>query len=224
MLVVKHIPARNCILSNRIVVHFNDHVCTCVALEHTSMRNSNVKRRRYVNEKGEHNLMLNAIVFKYDGQVNFSVSEYQGRSSQMLIVLNKYDWMKNNIEEYKQGDPIGRFEHTRNIHVEFTWQVGAKDASIMIHYEMNPYYPYDKFKNRFPTIEPIYAEHRNAFKYNFNRAIEDSKYWKTANTTLALARSSCKDFVNITYNDFQNWFFDAFDEAYNLINNILKSE
>lgn len=169
-------------------------------------------------------LMLSTIVFKYDGQVNFLISEYHGRSSQMLILLNKDDWMKNNIEEYKQGDPISRFEHTRNIHVEFTWQVGAKDASIMIHYETNPYYPYDKFREKYPTIEPIYAEHRKAFKDNFNRAIEDSKYWKKANTTLALARSSCKDFVNITYNDFQNWFLDVFDEAYTLINNILKSE
>lgn len=35
-------------------IHFKEHVCTCVAIEHTSMRNSNVKRRRYVNGKGEH--------------------------------------------------------------------------------------------------------------------------------------------------------------------------
>ena len=35
-------------------VRFKDNVCTCVALEHTSMRYSNVKRRRYVNNSGEH--------------------------------------------------------------------------------------------------------------------------------------------------------------------------
>jgi uracil-DNA glycosylase len=35
-------------------VHFKGHICSCVALEHTSMRNSNVKRRRYKNSKGEY--------------------------------------------------------------------------------------------------------------------------------------------------------------------------
>jgi hypothetical protein len=35
-------------------IRFRNHVCTCVALEHTSLRHLNVKRRRYVNETGEH--------------------------------------------------------------------------------------------------------------------------------------------------------------------------
>ncbi len=33
-------------------VKFNNHTCTCIALEHPSMRNSNVKRRVYDNYKG----------------------------------------------------------------------------------------------------------------------------------------------------------------------------
>ena len=33
-------------------VKFNNHTCTCIALEHPSMRNSNVKRRVYGNYKG----------------------------------------------------------------------------------------------------------------------------------------------------------------------------
>lgn len=33
-------------------VKFNNHPCTCIALEHPSMRNSNVKRRVYGNYKG----------------------------------------------------------------------------------------------------------------------------------------------------------------------------
>lgn len=33
-------------------IYFNDHICCCVALEHTSMRNSNVKRREYGEYKG----------------------------------------------------------------------------------------------------------------------------------------------------------------------------
>lgn len=33
-------------------INFNGHVCRCVALEHTSMRNSNVKRRMYGKYKG----------------------------------------------------------------------------------------------------------------------------------------------------------------------------
>lgn len=28
-------------------INFNNHICDCIALEHTSMRNSNVKRRVY---------------------------------------------------------------------------------------------------------------------------------------------------------------------------------
>jgi ribosomal-protein-alanine N-acetyltransferase len=34
-------------------VNFKEHRCSCVALEHTSMRNSNVKRRKYANMSGE---------------------------------------------------------------------------------------------------------------------------------------------------------------------------
>jgi len=33
-------------------ISFNGHICKCVALEHTSMRNSNVKRRVYGNYRG----------------------------------------------------------------------------------------------------------------------------------------------------------------------------
>lgn len=34
-------------------IRIGEQIHTCIALEHTSMRNSNVKRRRYTNEKGE---------------------------------------------------------------------------------------------------------------------------------------------------------------------------
>lgn len=33
-------------------ISFNGHICDCIALEHTSMRNSNVKRRIYGNYIG----------------------------------------------------------------------------------------------------------------------------------------------------------------------------
>lgn len=35
-------------------IHFNEHICACVALEHTSLRHLNVKRRSYKNSSGEH--------------------------------------------------------------------------------------------------------------------------------------------------------------------------
>lgn len=35
-------------------IRFNEHICTCVALEHTSLRHLNVKRRSYKNNRGEH--------------------------------------------------------------------------------------------------------------------------------------------------------------------------
>ncbi|MGH4125930.1 MAG: uracil-DNA glycosylase family protein [Clostridium sp.] len=35
-------------------VRFKDNVCTCLALEHTSCRNANVKRRKYINNSGDH--------------------------------------------------------------------------------------------------------------------------------------------------------------------------
>jgi hypothetical protein len=36
----------------KLILAFNGHVCRCVALEHTSMRNSNVKRRVYGEYRG----------------------------------------------------------------------------------------------------------------------------------------------------------------------------
>lgn len=35
-------------------VSFNNHICTCVALEHTSMNHFNINRRVYVNKNGKH--------------------------------------------------------------------------------------------------------------------------------------------------------------------------
>lgn len=58
-------------------VHFNNHVCTCVALEHTSMRNSNVKRREYSNVNGQHQgnaaeveMLKDAVHKKAEGNCN----------------------------------------------------------------------------------------------------------------------------------------------------------
>lgn len=35
-------------------IRFKEHICTCVAIEHTSLRHLNVKRRIYINSIGEY--------------------------------------------------------------------------------------------------------------------------------------------------------------------------
>jgi len=54
-------------------------------------------------------------------------------------------------------------------------------------------------------------------------AIESSKYWSKANTKLALAKATCKGFMSLSYGDFKEWFSNAFDDAYGMVNDALKA-
>ncbi|MPW27068.1 hypothetical protein GC105_14895 [Alkalibaculum sp. M08DMB] len=164
------------------------------------------------------------IYSKYNGKVETFVTKAKGRTPQLLILFSTNDWRRNDLEGYKNGNPIELFENTRNIHLEFTWHVGMADASFMIHYETNPYYSYKKFKQLYPEVEPLYKKHRESFKKDIKQVVTFSRYWKEANTVLALAKTSCKGFMNLPFNDFQKWFFNAFDEAYHMIDKVIESE
>lgn len=156
--------------------------------------------------------------------INVEFGDAKGRAPQLLLLLYSDKWRENNLDEYKNAESIGRFEHTRNIHLEFTWHVGKDDASFMIHYETFPYHPYKKFKEKYPTIEPIYAKHRNIFKEGMHKEIESSTNWEKANSKCAIAKKSFNNFKNLNIDDFAKEFASAFNEAYILINKLLEKE
>jgi len=184
-------------------------------------------RRRWINSKvvisKYFNPLLEEIETKYNRKVEYYISKADGRSEQLLILFSAPEWKSNNLNEYKNGDSITQFERTRNIHIEFSWQVGTNNASVLLHYETNPYYPDEKLKKLYPEIEPGYKVHREIFKNNMQGAIESSKYWSKANTKLALAKATCKGFMNLSYGDFKEWFSNAFDDAYGMVNDALKA-
>lgn len=168
--------------------------------------------------------ILNGLGKKYGESLSYSINKSEGRIPQILVTLMSPNWVRYNLDEYIKDTPIGEFQYTRNIHIEFTWQVGAENASIMIHYETYPYYSQEKLKEMFPLIEPVYKKYRNEFKTKITSLINDSQYWKVANTRLALAKITYKNFIGASYMEFSEWFTKVIDEAFVIINSCLASE
>ena len=168
--------------------------------------------------------ILEELSEKYGDSLSYSINNSEGRIPQILVTLTSPNWVRYSLDEYVKETPIGNFQYTRNIHIEFTWQVGSENATIMIHYETYPYYPQEKLKEMFPLIEPVYTEYRNEFKTKINGLINGSQYWKEANTRLALAKINYKNFIGASYSEFSEWFEDVFDEAFTIINSCLESE
>lgn len=168
--------------------------------------------------------ILKELGKRYGNSLSYSINKSEGRIPQILVTLMSPNWVRYNLDEYIKDAPAGDFQYTRNIHIEFTWQVGAENASIMIHYETYPYYSQEKLKEMFPLIEPIYKKHRNEFKAKINSLINESKYWKVANTRLALAKITYKNFIGASYLEFSEWFTKVIDEAFDIINFCLASE
>lgn len=185
-----------------------------------------MKRSRWINAEVVFKKYFTPILenIKETYNVNYEFGEAKGRVPQLLILLYRDDWRKNSLDDYVIGEPLGRFEHTRNIHLEFTWHVGLNDASFMIHYEPFPYYPNEKFKDKYPNIEQIYAVHRKLFKENMDKLLRDSKHWEKVNYRLAMAKKNFKNFMNLNIDEFTEDFNNAFSEAYSIINDLLEKE
>ena len=86
------------------------------------------------------------------------------------------------------------------------------------------HYPNEKFKDKYPNIEQVYAVHRKLFKENMDKLLRDSKHWEKVNYRLAMAKKNFKNFMNLNIDEFTEDFNNAFSEAYSIINDLLEKE
>ncbi len=148
-------------------------------------------------------------------EMNISISSNNSNSPSILVLFSNPKWERNNVWENNDFDYLS---NSRNIHIEFTLDLLSWKSSIMVHYETLPYLPESFFRYKFGR-EPYtsFRENREKFKKVFVANLDESTYWRVANTKLAIAKTKQKKISNMRYIDFKERVMGLLDEIYDVI-------